>query len=532
MVHPGSGWKRTLHLMVFRRRDDDTYVPTKKGPREEEMIGKWRAANPAWVVKVWTVTALRQYAARRNQRREQQGDSADNLRNVLYVAAEEGGVFVMAPFQSAPVQSLDAIYDRLPRSADFFAGMTHPGLPAVKVERCKLSKMMPVSKAVKECGSYIPISLDVFGHRSDAEDRGGRGGRRRGGVYGYGTIAKVLRMQWSYPTSPAEEIISNFDGSQVVFNWRFLQAPRAQDDEDSAPEAVVAALQLPLPRSKYDEDHAISERLAAAGGCSGDEPWAREIPKIIHQVWITGAEGKQMEPMVVPLMDEIKLKHEAEGWTYMFWGDELWDKYADEIPFELYRKDTRVPPAVVSDHFRLLILRDYGGIALDADVRLLKTFTGLQEKLAVDGVTFFAGSNFPKSTKAKDAEFGGNKVGLRGGPPLAFVALGASNCSAVVRGLLEAPLPEGRWYWPSVVESRPEWAAPLHNGWGLAMEAMNYLDETARVLSFRFFSDVRLGADAVLDHNSRHLWSWFGHFKEWKKAEEEIEHRKRSMGEL
>lgn len=401
----------------------------------------------------------------------------------LSLLRRRGGVCVVGAERYSLVGDLDGLVGALHPSVDFFAGAEHPALAASRVDECRRAGLA-TSEAVKRCGMYIPVALHVMGAR--------RGSR---------LVSTVLGRRWEYATSPAEEIMRELDGAQVLLNWRYFGAPEAL--ASLVPEAV----------------------LAVAGGMDGRwrgeprapparTPCAEGIPRIIHQVWISSGGGAEAMPeRVRRMVDGVRDAHPS--WEHHTWGDELYEMYADEVP-AYYRTDPRVPPAVVSDHFRVLLLRDYGGVALDADAASLVPLDGLLDAMNAAGATFFAGANFPKPR-------GGNKVGLVGGPPLAFVAIGAARCAGVLAGMLDAALPEGRWYWPSQVEGRPEWAVPLHNGWGLALEAMAWLDGTARVLSYRFFSDTAPGPHALLDHNRHHLWSWIGDFRAWKAEQREAE---------
>eukprot|EP00968_Pinguiococcus_pyrenoidosus_P001912 scaffold97_cov261-Pinguiococcus_pyrenoidosus.AAC.3 len=435
-VSAAHNFPRILHLVCFRWSGRFLDPVAHLSSQEEQSLGKWRQMQTdGWTVRTWTALELQNLAADHTDSLVEQESTLEQMRNVVLMLAREGGVVVLNPFESAPVRPFEVIWSKLTAHTDFFAGMVHPGVPAQQVEEC-VDGGMRLSQAVAACGSYVPVSVNVMGYApSDA-----------------GTLHRVLQTRWAFRTSPAEEILAEFDGSQVLFNWRYFQVPK--DLQGSFREAVVSLDQSPLPADRHAEDVAMASKASQSGKCTGDEAWARSIPRLVHQVWISNKGSKPMPSSIVPLLQDMRMQHEALGWEYKFWGNELFDIYADEIPLDLYRNDERVPAAVVSDHFRLLLLRDYGGVVLDADAKALRTFEGLLSRLSAVNVTFFAGSNFPKP--GRRGRLGGNMVGLRGGPPLAFVAMGASNCSAVVDGLLKAGLPDGRWYWPSQVEARSE----------------------------------------------------------------------------
>ena len=88
----------------------------------------------------------------------------------------------------------------------------------------------------------------------------------------------------------------------------------------------------------------------------------------------------------------------------------------------------------------------------------------------------------------------------------------------------------GSWYWPSRVEMRPDWAAPLDNGWGTSLQVTAFMDESARLLNYRHFMDDEASEEAVILHQKHHLWSWFDKFKLWKNYEETQEKTSKAGG--
>eukprot|EP01050_Picozoa_sp_SAG11_P000908 SAG11_NODE_33_length_22289_cov_12.857999_39_plen_212_part_00 len=111
------------------------------------------------------------------------------------------------------------------------------------------------------------------------------------------------------------------------------------------------------------------------------------IPKIIHQVWI----GPNPIPeFCVEFMDEMKNKHEKLGYIYKFWGNEIWDIYKEDKFLQNYKKDPKTfKYAYICDRVRLLLLRDYGGITLDVDCKIIKDFNVVLNKLN-ENITYFA----------------------------------------------------------------------------------------------------------------------------------------------
>ena len=111
-----------------------------------------------------------------------------------------------------------------------------------------------------------------------------------------------------------------------------------------------------------------------------------KIPKIIHQIWI----GEEIPTKLKGFTDKMKEVHEKKGYKYHLWGNELWTKYADD-PFINSYRDKNFPIAFVVDRFRMLLLNDYGGIAVDPDCEIIKSFDTILNRLSKN-ITYFCGS--------------------------------------------------------------------------------------------------------------------------------------------
>ncbi len=95
------------------------------------------------------------------------------------------------------------------------------------------------------------------------------------------------------------------------------------------------------------------------------------IPKTIHYCWF----GKQEMPLVVRKCISTWHRH-LPDYKIKLWNEDsfdvnstLWTKHAYEL--KKY--------AFVSDYVRLKVLYEYGGIYLDTDIKVLKTFNPLLE---------------------------------------------------------------------------------------------------------------------------------------------------------
>tara|TARA_R100001530_G_scaffold72393_1_gene51149 strand:+ start:328 stop:1023 length:696 start_codon:yes stop_codon:yes gene_type:complete len=111
-----------------------------------------------------------------------------------------------------------------------------------------------------------------------------------------------------------------------------------------------------------------------------------KIPKIIHQIWI----GNEIPSKFKEFTDKMKEVHEEKGYKHYLWGNELWDKYKDDLYIDAYR-GKGFPLAYVTDRFRILLLRDYGGIAVDPDCELIRSFDTILNRLS-ENITYFCGS--------------------------------------------------------------------------------------------------------------------------------------------
>jgi mannosyltransferase OCH1-like enzyme len=126
------------------------------------------------------------------------------------------------------------------------------------------------------------------------------------------------------------------------------------------------------------------------------------IPKILHQIWISrDGKGKPLPQLCVQYSNEFKEAHEAQGWEYHLWRDELWDKFKDDKIITGYFTanfpDHTV--AFIADRFRLLLLRDHGGVFVDVDAKMVKPFTTLLDALPPT-TQFFAGEHKYLNPKA------------------------------------------------------------------------------------------------------------------------------------
>lgn len=118
------------------------------------------------------------------------------------------------------------------------------------------------------------------------------------------------------------------------------------------------------------------------------------IPKIIHYCWFG---GKPLPENVIKYIDTWKIK--CPNYQIIQWDESNFDLSCNLFVKQAYEHKKW---AFVSDYVRLKVLYDYGGIYLDTDVELLKSFDSLLENKAF----FCAESNYSICTATIGAEKG------------------------------------------------------------------------------------------------------------------------------
>ena len=119
-----------------------------------------------------------------------------------------------------------------------------------------------------------------------------------------------------------------------------------------------------------------------------------KIPKTIHQIWIgTSKIPKWCEK----LADEMREVHEKLGWEYKLWGNEVLDLYKDDKFLTNYLTNPRLFKwAYITDRIKSLLLRDYGGVYVDVDCKVIKPLDHCLNSLSKD-ISFFCGARKTKS---------------------------------------------------------------------------------------------------------------------------------------
>lgn len=212
------------------------------------------------------------------------------------------------------------------------------------------------------------------------------------------------------------------------------------------------------------------------------------IPKKLHQIWIS-RDGKDSNPLpqfCVKESQKMKEVHEADGWEYRLWGNELWDIYKSDAIVAAYFKANfdKTSVAFITDRFRLLILRDYGGVFCDVDAKLVKSFSYLLDKLPPQ-TNFFAGMR-----------------NLEGTLPNAIVevaVMGSAQHSRVMDGV-------ANMYDPPKADG----SVSIPHGGRVGRWIVSFLDMNSVLLNYHFFyADAdKLTDESIVLQNGFELGTW------------------------
>jgi len=195
------------------------------------------------------------------------------------------------------------------------------------------------------------------------------------------------------------------------------------------------------------------------------------IPRLIHQIWI----GEEIPKKFKEFTDKMKDMHIPLGYIYKLWGNELWKIYADDPFIASYAKGN-YPLAYVKDRFVMLLLRDYGGITVDPDCEIIKSFDTIINKLGKN-ITYFAGMRGKVDPRGALIE-----CGIQGTVPN----------SRVVRELLTV--------WDNVKY------AP--GGLRTSDKLITIIDTDVAILNYKYFFGNTIDDTTVLLHEPHTLDSW------------------------
>lgn len=205
------------------------------------------------------------------------------------------------------------------------------------------------------------------------------------------------------------------------------------------------------------------------------------IPRNIHQIWI-GGEMPQREDVWC-----AQWRDRNPGWRYKLWTD--YGEYADD-PYLRYFTETGEKPAFIADRLRVLILRDYGGIYIDADCQPLKTLDMLAHIWSGEYVDYVTGMRNPDR---RGMVIGEKPVSLHRG--ISFVdntVMASATNGRMITRLCSLYTPQ----------------AKKQSGYTMGLEVLRRSDETTVLLNWRYFYADAAEPESVLLHDGHNLGSW------------------------
>ena len=103
------------------------------------------------------------------------------------------------------------------------------------------------------------------------------------------------------------------------------------------------------------------------------------IPKVIHYCWFGKGPIPEKEKQCIKTWEKF-----FPGYEMRFWNEENFDFFSCPFAIQAYEQKKY---AFVSDYARAKLLYEYGGLYLDTDVKVVKSFTDLLEK--AEGIVGF-----------------------------------------------------------------------------------------------------------------------------------------------
>ncbi len=200
------------------------------------------------------------------------------------------------------------------------------------------------------------------------------------------------------------------------------------------------------------------------------------IPKSIFSIWIGGPMPENLRRF------SAKMESINRNFRYRLCGDELLDQYkADPYVKTMLERKTKL--AFVADRLRCLVLRDEGGIYVDADAEPVKSFSALNHILERPDVDFVTGMRSPFR----------KGVALHRG--VSFVdntCMASAKNGRMINRLLALWTPK----------------TVVCNGYNCGIEILNSADhDTVLLRAAYFYSEVPC-PEAIFYHDNQNLGSW------------------------
>ena len=179
-----------------------------------------------------------------------------------------------------------------------------------------------------------------------------------------------------------------------------------------------------------------------------------------------------------------RVKELHPDWEYKLWTNkEVFEQqYKDDVFLQDWKKDMGVhfKPAHVADRTRLLLLRDFGGVYIDADANPIKSFNHVLKELH-NQTTFFGG--------VRPIGQDGNETAL-----IDCTVLGAAPNSRIIESCLSI-YEDIDWAW---------------GGRALSEQMFKSIGPDVCLFDYRYFYDTKVSDKTIVIHDSEEnrLWSW------------------------
>lgn len=203
------------------------------------------------------------------------------------------------------------------------------------------------------------------------------------------------------------------------------------------------------------------------------------IPKLLHSIWVG---PNDIPPHIREWLALSDAMNSREGFSVFLHGNELLNRYGDD-PYVKHLVAIGAKWAFVADRLRVLLLREEGGIYIDADANPQRPFKVLNHILEDPRVDFVTGVRSPYR----------KMVALHRGISLIddTVMMSAKNGRMINR---MADL----W--------RP--GKEKQTGYELGLEVISNVDYSVVLLNWRFFYSEQPEAETIALHDFCNLASW------------------------
>ena len=200
------------------------------------------------------------------------------------------------------------------------------------------------------------------------------------------------------------------------------------------------------------------------------------IPAKLHQVWI-GDLPKQYELWCA------QMKEMNPRWQHRLWRDEVLELYKDD-PIVAWMLGTNEKAAFIVDRIRVLLLRDFGGVYLDADCQPVRP---------LDSITLWGNDSI-------------DFVAAMRNPDRSFVTLTAPGVAFVDNTFLASAL-DGRM--AHRLCNLYTAVSRKHTGMSQGREILRNADETTALLNWRYFYAEKEDPLSIVLHDGHNAGTWF-----------------------